>query len=757
MNSQRIRLLFLAAAIVAAFLTLLYRLWVLQIERMDFYVAKLPTTDLVMERRVGTRGRILDRNGITLAGNETNMEARLNFKAAIAAWHEQNERNHPRVRDRKRIPTMEYGPSKREMTNIVQVLHDTVLPRLTALGLYEWPKDPELYRKWAAGIVKWYDENGGVVPYPLATNLLQKDESSFEKIAAFSENALDIPGVVLSERPKRRYPLKALGGHFIGYLRETRQEKELLTKEERAKFDFFETDDVGMLGIEKTQDAYLRGKPGQRAWMKNEHGRLTDIVESKSTEPLPGDDILSTIDARIQTIAEQAMREAGVGRGAAAVINPNTGEVLALANIPSFDPNIYIPPRNNDVINALNQDLSAPSINRALADMTPGSTFKLVTGMAAAMHGNSGAYHTCGGSVQYGSRAIKCAIFPRAHGSLEITDAIKMSCNCYFMRLGNTAGMTKVHDAAAWFSLDGSPTGIELDTERSGLVRTIEQGTLKNGRPWSDGDTAMASMGQQITASPLQIAMVAAAVGNGGKVWQPTIIRQRIIHDYDKSGNPIKRETTFEPKLKHDLLTKGISPAEMEKLRKGMYKVVNEPRGTGGSAKSTLFTIAGKTGTAQQKRRTKEGKLVVDNPVWFMAFAPYEKPEIAVAVVALNGEGGGRVAAPIVKRIIERSLAAAAGNYQVQITPLEPAQGHFNKLDRTVYKDEQNVPAESSDTSEQEAAPDDEHEDTAAADPAPLNPAPRAEPVVEEDAPQLTKGIINRAVFRMKNEPTTQP
>jgi cell division protein FtsI/penicillin-binding protein 2 len=227
--------------------------------------------------------------------------------AAEAAWTER-EKAKPKAQ-RRPIPKYSYDSKKESATDIIAILNEIVFPELNRIGLYEKPS-PEQVRK----IYEWYLTYKGVVPYPYVRNLLQADQAKFELIAAYAENATAIPGITIQERPKRRYPLRALGGHFVGYLRETRTEK---PPESEGSWDFFESDDVGQAGIEKTENDVLRGKPGERVWLKNEHGRLTEEIESLRRDPLPGGDVYLTIDARAQIIAENTMREAKVGRGAA--------------------------------------------------------------------------------------------------------------------------------------------------------------------------------------------------------------------------------------------------------------------------------------------------------------------------------------------------------------------------------------------------------------------------------------------------------
>ena len=756
--STRIRLFFVAVVMVGGFLLLLYRLWILQIEQQDDYILKLPETEKARQRVPGTRGRILDSGGIELARNETCLEVGLNLAAAEAAWKER-ERRKPRSL-RRDVPKYVYDPKKDPMTDIIAILNEIVFPELNRIGLYEKPT-PEQVRK----IYEWHLTYKGVVPYPYVRNLLQADRSKFELIAAYAENAPSIPGITINERPKRRYPLRALGGHFIGYLRETRTEK---PPESEGAWDFFESDDVGLGGIEKTQDAVLRGKPGERIWLKNEHGRLTDEIESLRRDPLPGADVYLTIDARIQSIAENTMREAGVGRGAAVVMNVNTGEILALVSIPSYDPNIFIPPQDIPAINAIFRTPTEPSINRALAADTPGSTFKLLTAIAASTTGHAARSYNCAGTVNYG-RAFPCWTVQKnlpGHGSLPLSDAIRSSCNCYFYQQGNATGIDSIERMASLFTFGGR-TGIELDSERNGFVPGRAWWKEKTGETWTGAKTANVSIGQgEVTATPLQICMLASAIATGGKCWQPTLINHYRTFEYDREGVRQERISRFEPKLKFDLTRHGVKPADLKAMSDGMFKVVNAPRGGTGTAAKSPVGISGKTGTAQKKRREmqwdeKLGRLVPvgptmkDNRTWFMAFAPSENPQIAVSVVVANGEAGGKVSAPIARRIIEKSLAALSGNLKVDVQPLPPAEGHFAKLDIVKFPDD--VPPDAAEP--EEPTGDDAGEESAEEPAVEVKAAsaaeaiPRAEVVVEDDAPGAATGSrLRRARFMLKRD-----
>jgi penicillin-binding protein 2 len=766
MIGQRIRLILLAVVIVAGCLVLFYRLWFLQIEKQEEYINKQPVTDTARQRVPGTRGRILDRSGVEFARNETSMEIGLDLAAAEAAWNER-ERAKPR-KERRKIPTFAFGPRKEETTDIIAVLNDLVFPELDRLKLYRVPaegqdeeKKQEAMRRQQDAIILSYVSNKGVIPFPYETNLLQSDEEDFRRFTAYAENAPNIPGLTISERPKRRYPLKAMAGHLIGYIRENRNE--LPADEKKSDWDYIEAEDIGMAGLELSQNDKLRPRPGERIWRVNEHGRLTDEIKELRRDPLPGADVFLTLDARKQFIAEMALRDSGAGRAAAVVLDPNTGEVLAIASLPSYDPSIFLPPRDDAALTALySRDSPFPPavLPLALRADVPGSAFKLMTALAASISGKPIIHpYNCSGSVQIGNRSTKCM---GTHGSLGMSDAIKRSCNAYFMQLSMAAKIENMQKITKLFHFGQQDfpmnTGIEVpEMEGNGRLYTA------NGR-FSTHETALVGMGQgPINTTPLQMAMLAAAIGNGGKIYQPTLIHHYEEYQYDRDGRRQKRISEFKPKLLADLVQLGVKQPDLDIMREGMWKVVNEQGGTGIRARSLLWEIAGKTSTAQRKGKVwEDGKWVIkqDDRVWFIAYAPAEKPTIAVAVMVINGFAGGRVAAPIARRIIEQSLGLDNGSYQVTPTALEPAAGSYAHLAEVVFEGE-NVPAgetESPETPEAPESPDAPpgEEEPGAADPAGVAAEPippKAQIVPEDETPALTSQTLEPVKFRFKTDP----
>lgn len=755
-SSHRFRLYLLAFIILGGFCVLLYRLWGLQIDRQDEFIAKLPDTDKALQRIPGPRGRIFDRNGVPLADNKANLEVGLNLAEVESYWRER----HPK----EEVPKFVWDPARDPDTDIVRILNATLFPKLDALSLYSQPTE-----KMIEDIRIWYRENRGIIPYPYQKALDRGTSDDFRRFAAYAEYANELPGINLRDRSTRIYPLKALGAHILGYVKAAGRERP--PGDEATNWQFFENDDTGVAGVEKTLDADLRGKPGRRVYLKNEHGRLSDEIVEERTEAVPGDDVYLTIDARIQTIAENALREAvypegtgGIGRGAVSVIDPNTGEILALASVPSFDPNVFIPFIKTDDWKKLNEDPAIPMVSRSLNAFPPGSTFKIVTGIAASMEGKAGRSFNCNGSVYYG-RAFNCWTVQQNapnHGTIGMAEAIKRSCNCYFYQSGNAAGIDRIEQVGKMFGI-GSKLGIELDYQVTDFMPGRAWWEQKNSGPWTEAKTANISIGQgEVQATPLDMALIAGAVAANGKSYKPTLVHHHVKHSRNKSGELIQMRSEFKPRLKFDLLNLGDKSAKAKDLaiiRDGMWKVVNDDKGGTGKAARLTYGVAGKTGTAQKWREIKEfdknGKLVStkkikDNHTWFVAFAPYDNPKVAVCVVIANAKSGGGSAAPVAKRVIQRTLGLEDGQYQQALAPLEPAVGHFNFIDSVTYPGEDKPPVDPADEPSDPGEPVDTGSNDEPVIVKPVVLSPEAAPRVGEDtaAPRTAEPDIKKRTFR---------
>ena len=417
---------------------------------------------------------------------------------------------------------------------------------------------------------------------------------------------LDRHGVVLAESTKEKgrvYPLKTLAAHMVGYTRVPDEGHEQI---------------YGGAALEKQQNAELTA----------------------------GKDVALTLDMRVQSLAHRAMKEAGITRGAAVVLDPRTGEILAAVSLPSFDPNLFIPSIARKNWETYLGDRDVPLLNRCVRCFSPGSTYKLLTGLAGGVAGISGQKFNCTGTVTYGSTAMHCWIHSQnggGHGLLGMSDSLAVSCNCYWYQFGNAAGIDQIESMGRKIGF-GSAYGI-TDEEDEGILPSPFW--LKQHHPkqkWSQGSTANTSIGQGfVMATPLQMAVLAATVGTGGKVPQPRIVKQ------EEPG-----------KWRVDLTQGTLTSTELEPMREGMRLAVNGDSGTGRPARSEKVMIAGKTGTAQNWRKDANGTSVEDNHGWFIGFAPFENPRLAFAIIKNGAKTGGGDCGPIAKRIVEEALALPA-------------------------------------------------------------------------------------------------
>jgi penicillin-binding protein 2 len=506
-------------------------------------------------------------------------------------------------------------------------------------------------------------------------------------------------------------------------------------------------------------DEFLRGKPGVRYLRRNAKGTIDGILREEP--PKQGANVFLTIDARIQSIAEEAMR--AVGRGAAVVVDPNNGNVLAMVSVPSFDPNTFIPSIKAKDWKALQKDEADPLVNRAVSALPPGSTFKIVTALAGLRKNLANARYNCSGGVSYGDHYFKCWIAEKGsgHGTLGLADAIKVSCDSFFYQYGNAASIQSI-DAVGKMLGMGEESDIHLTGEQAGNLPGPEWMQIHHPQErWSQAQTANVSIGQGYTlVSPLQLAMAYATVANGGVCYYPRFVDRVLNQDgsqvLDDHG---KAAVSTAPRVRTDLRNE-FSRDQIDVVRKGLWKVVNEDGGTGGRARLKNIVVAGKTGTAQATDRGHK-----DTIAWFACFAPFDNPRYVVAVMVQGGAHGGGVACPIADRIMERSLALEDGSFDMQVAWLSPAHksNPFQMINEVSFHDsvagagtdEEN--ADSSQADVQLAAaggsPDVEPEADQQGKVTARARAPRAQPV---SPPPRAPNFFQR-LFGAKRPPPTPP
>ncbi len=662
MNNEGIdinsRIGFLMAVVVLAMTALIMRLWHVQINEHEKWVSKLRKSSQDIVRIPAPRGEIKDRNGIVLVENRANYKVDF-YLTDIEDNYRQSGKTVPINTYQARV-----RGHLRDLTepDIVKIVHSEVIEPLEKAGL---AKD------WNTKSLRMHYRQRKFVPFTYMQDI------DFETIARLSERTIGAAGLEVAISPVRHYVYKSLACHVLGY---TGQIKELEKEPDIGEYTRagYAPDEVGVSQVELLMDKYLRGKPGRRVLQRNPKGVIEGEVDR--IEPVEGASVFLTIDVRVQSIVEKALRV--VGRGAAVVVNPNNGDILAMASVPSFDPNKFIPSIPTTEWERLNADKTHPLTNRALLAYAPGSTYKIPIAMAGMSVGlGTNTYLNCAGAVTYGNKAMKCWIADKggAHGTLGLVKAIKTSCNAYFYQYGNRAGPDVIVNIGTALGL-GQLSGLGLIGESPGILPGREwlAANYPNER-WTSGYTANTSIGQGfVLASPLQMAMVTAAVANGGISYYPRLIDKVV----DVEGKIILNDP---PRVRADLKTMGLTPSNIESIRKGMYQVVNTPGGTASRARLRGVNVAGKTGTAQIWRRDERNVRVKDNHVWFICFAPYDKPSLAVCVLVANGKAGGSVAAPIAARIIDETLALERG-FQPEITALEPAKGNFRFFDSIAFR-----------------------------------------------------------------------
>jgi len=482
------------------------------------------------------------------------------------------------------------------------------------------------------------EKNRPFIPMKLARNV------SWEELSLVETNSLNLPGVVVDVVPIRKYIDGGMTAHILGHVGEVSQEE---LKADRS--GLLKTGDrVGKSGIEKYLDSYLRGINGGEYIEVNAIGRKVKTL--KRVEPVPGNDVILTIDAGLQKAAWEAM-EGKVGSVVA--MDPRDGSIRAMVSSPAFDPNLFNRGITLEEWKKLSADPFRPMENKAIQGQYPaGSTFKIITAAAALGEGiiTPETTFNCNGSFHLGNHEFKCWN-KKGHGRVSLHRALVESCDVYFYNLGKLVGVDKLAEYARAFGL-GDLTGIPLPSEKGGLIPTKEWKLRRFGQPWQPGETISISIGQgYISVTPLQLLNAYCAIANGGTVYVP-----RLIQRVEALDGEILQE--FTPRIRSVV---SLSKEHMDAILRGLWGVCNESGGTGWALRRPEADVAGKTGTAQvvgQKGRW-EGVKSHDMPwKWrdhalFVCFAPVDNPEIAVAVVVEHGGHGGSAAAPVARKVID--------------------------------------------------------------------------------------------------------
>ncbi len=645
----RLRLYLLTALILVGFGTLLSQLHEFQIERQDEFQALVPGNRTVTVREPGIRGEISDRNGIPLARNLRNYVISFNLEEIQRAYSRQHDES-PTLQN---LVTRGGLPRATKEKDIVKIVNEWTIKPLQELGLA---------KNYNAGALRThYITHGGLVPFTYRADL------TYEDFARLAERNLEFPGVTLGIRPRRQYPYGTLASHVVGYLKQW--EKGDISLADKRAFDHYIGEEKGIAGIEATMDDYLRGPEGRKTILKDEKGRTIGMLDF--TRPGIGAQVETSIDARIQYLLENTLRRAG--RAAGVVMDVRTGEVLAMASVPDYDPNAFIPSISREKFLAYNSNAQlSPFSNRAIASFEPGSTMKVPTAIAGSLKGLSKKSYSCDGFVMYGNHPIGCWIWNMKrgrHGSLSLPEALQRSCNPYFNRLAGDVGVQGMVEGLSLVGF-GKKTGVELPNEDPGL--------LPGSRAWSTAYpsermtpalNAMTSIGQgYMLGTPLQLAAMISAVANGGKYYQPRLVKKVTAED----GTILVPDL---PKLEVDLLKSGVQQADLDLIGKGMWKAVNEAGGTGGKVRMDDVEICAKTGTAQT---TDNGK--PSHNSWIISYAPYDEPRYAVVILVQAGESGGGVCGPLVNTVYQGIFAQEKG-MRLPLKPQTEYVGHLKTIE----------------------------------------------------------------------------
>ncbi len=577
------------AVVTLGLLAILARLWYLQVARGDDLLAASEGNRSRLIRRVPPRGQILDRKGRVLATNRPRI---------VVSVVPETVRKHP------------------EMLYLLASLLETTPEDLEAIIQAE-----------------------RISPFDPVRVAIDVDIATATRV---EEQRLNLPDVLVGPEPLRYYPDGPLFGHLLGQMGQIAPE-ELKT---RRREGYRPGDSCGKLGLERAYDSELRGTDGGQKIEVDARGRMRGMMEN--TDPIPGDTLMLTLDRDLQRIAWQELSEwAAKGKpGAVVALDPQTGAVLAMVSVPSYDPNQFVAGVSKDYWEQLRQNPLKPLINRAIGSAyAPGSTFKMITAAAGLETGQTspgdGAY--CPGYLALG-RWIKHCHKRGGHGSVSLNSAISQSCDVFFYHLGQRLGPDRLAEFARRFGL-GKRTRIRMQrpgdasVERMGIVPDPVWKRASRHGEWVGGDTVDYAIGQAMLAcTPLQMCNVAAAIGNGGTLYRPQMVQT--VRAYDAQNRP-SLVYRLQPEAMQQV---GLSPTTLAILIQGMRTVMES--GTGAHSNIPGLDIAGKTGTAQM---VKDG--VMQNNAWFIGFAPATKPRIAICVFVETGGHGGETAAPIARKL----------------------------------------------------------------------------------------------------------
>ena len=587
-----LRMYLIQYLVLAVFIALGIRFYVLQVARHDDYQARAENNRIRDIPIPAPRGQILDRNGNLLVDN---------------------------------TPAFNVVVTPEDITN----REDTVNALVQNLGVDRNELLAELNDPLR----------------PKSQPILVKQNASNADQQWVGAHELEHPEISIEKQPQRIYKYGKLAAHVLGYIGQVSSKQLEIPGFKEAGYK--SGDIIGQGGIEAVYDRVLRGKDGMRRVIVDSRG--IPKAELERIEPIKGQDLITTLDLDLQKVAEQQFYSKNE-TGAAAAINPQNGEILAMVSVPSFDPNVFarnvVSSESRKEVAAIVKDPAHPLYNKAIQGTYPtGSTWKIMMATAALEEGVitlKNSKIVCGGGIQVGNRFVHCG---KNHGMPDIHAAIVHSCDGYFYRLGLKMGVDMIHDWVSRFGM-GQRTRVDLPSEVRGTIPSREWKKRVNPRDpvWKDFDTVLASIGQgSVAVPPLQLLRAEAGIVIGGEFHTPHLFKEA-------KATQIREVQYFDDKPTEVKLTQ----LTVDTIDYGMWGVVNEGGTAGGVAFPREINAGGKTGTAQviakEKVRSKEHK----DHSWFISFAPMhtdQKPEIGVVCITENGGWGAQASAPKVKMI----------------------------------------------------------------------------------------------------------
>ncbi len=663
MDKKNVRYNIVVVLIYIIGIALLVQLFNLQIVHGDEYL-ETSSTRLTRETTiVAARGNILDRNGNIIAGTTTRYSLEI-YKSKIDNETLNNtilsiinvlESNGDKYKDSFPISVNPIEFTKSDETIKKWLEENNLDENLTAAeALYKFKDKYSINNENIEEIRKIISVRYGIQinGYSAMSSYIISSDISKESVAIFEEQKLNYPGISIEQKAVREYEYGSLSSHILGYIGKINS-TELENNEGYSMNDY-----IGKTGIEYVYEKFLKGKNGTKQTDMSVDGTITG--EYVTAEAEQGNDVVLTIDANLQNKTEEALKNTiekikngGFGKayeakgGAAVVLDVKTGEVLALASYPDYEPELFIDGISEEKWSEYNNEKNNSLLNRAVQSAyAPGSTFKMVTATAGLETGgvtanelivDTGIYHAGGG---YNPRCWYYNEYGTGHGALNVSDAIKNSCNYYFYEVASRIGIENIEKYARYFGL-GDKTNIELIGELSG---TLAGKTLykKLGQTWYDGIALSAAIGQaENNFTPIQMARYIAMLANGGNKIDVTLIKD-IVNAQDNTSCVTKEEIknyTYEKLNLSDTETEDLNIKEetISAVLEGMKSVTTETGGTAYSIfKDFPIEVGGKTGSAETWNDEVNA--------WFVGFAPYDEPEIAVVVLIENGWHGSYTA-----------------------------------------------------------------------------------------------------------------